>query len=60
MENKLLEQAKEACTKKLGYDGWDDYCHIFSKEDRKLIDNIAIEYNRLCNEWISVDERLPE
>jgi len=50
MENEKLKLAKDACCKKIGYDNWDDYCHIFSKEDRKLIDSIAIKYNELMNE----------
>ena len=66
MENKL-QQAKDTIAKKYGYESFEEipYTHISSINVRyenyqDIINDVAIEYNRLCNEWINVDERLPE
>lgn len=66
MENKL-QQAKDTIAKKYGYESFEEipYTHISSINVRyenyqDIINDVAIEYNRLCNEWISVRERLPE
>jgi len=66
MENKL-QQAKDAVAKKYGYKTFEEipYTHLSSINVRyenyqDIVNDVAIEYNRLCNEWVSVDERLPE
>ncbi len=61
MEKKLLEQAKDAVAKECGWSDFNDVIkHELDFSPNAIIDSVAIEYNRLCNEWISVDERLPE
>jgi len=63
MENKL-QQAKDAVAKSRGLNDWNHLIEMersgYSGLSDKMINEVAIEYNRLCNEWISVDERLPE
>ena len=63
MENKL-QQAKDTISKKYGYESFEQFddksTFGYNHDTPKIIDEIALEYNRLCNEWISVDERLPE
>lgn len=61
MENKL-QQAKDAVAKNYGYESWkefEDLCD-YAKQSERIIKDTAIEYNRLCNEWISVDEPVNE
>ena len=63
MENKL-QQAKDTIAKKYGYESFEQFddkqTFGYNHDTPKIIDEIATEYNHLCNEWISVDERLPE
>ena len=57
MEKKLLEQAKDAVAKECGWSDFNDVIkHELDFSPNAIIDSVAIEYNRLCNEWISVRE----
>lgn len=59
--NEKLEQAKEIIAKELNYKDWET-C-INDQPNYKIegiMDKVAERYHELMDEWISVDERLPE
>jgi len=53
MENKL-QQAKDAVAKKYGYESFEQFddksTFGYNHDTPKIINEVAIEYNRLCNE----------
>lgn len=63
MESKL-QQAKNEIAKEYGYKDFEDFddksTFGYNHKTPEIISDIAIRYNELCNEWVSVDERLPE
>lgn len=63
MENKL-EQAKNEIAKELGYESFEQFDDksTFGYDHRtpEMIDKIAERYHELMDEWISVDDRLPD
>lgn len=63
MENKL-QQAKDTIAKNYRRNNWQHFKDMsasgFGGISEKMLEDVAIEYNRLCNEWISVDEPVNE
>lgn len=61
MENKLLEQAKDAVAKKYGFENFSEYFNAMPNENggymtESILAEICVEYHRLMSEWVSVDE----
>ena len=62
--NEKLEQAKKEIVKEYGYESFESFddnsTFWYDQRTPEIINKVAERYHELMDEWISVDERLPE